>query len=77
MSSDIRLAELLRLPPDERLAIAAAIWDSLVATPDAVPVPDWHRDILDARLDEEQSSNAPGETWPDLRRRIEGRKQDR
>ena len=45
-----KMLELLALPPEERLAITEALWESLSAEPDRVPVPDWHRDILDQRL---------------------------
>jgi len=44
------LNEILQLPLDERLKLVEAIWDSIAATPEAVPVPDWHRAELDRRL---------------------------
>ncbi len=43
--------EILQLPPGERLELVEQIWDSLAATPEAVPGPDWHRAELDRRLD--------------------------
>jgi len=66
-----KLDELLELSVEKRLAIAAAIWDSLVSTPESVPVPDWHRDILQQRLGEDDRIGGGGEAWSDLRRRIE------
>jgi putative addiction module component (TIGR02574 family) len=51
--------ELLRLSAAERLELVEELWDSLAATPEAVPVPEWHRTELDRRLDQP----APG---PDL-----------
>lgn len=42
--------EVLQLPPAERLQLVEDIWESLARSPDAVPVPDWHCDVLDERL---------------------------
>ena len=42
--------EILQLPPAERLQLVEEIWGSLAQSPDAVPVPDWHRELLDDRL---------------------------
>ena len=44
------LAEILELPPAERLRLVEDIWDSLTASVADLPVPDWHREELDARL---------------------------
>jgi putative addiction module component (TIGR02574 family) len=65
------IERLLALPPGERLALVEALWDSLAADPDTVPVPDWHRDILEQRLAEDAADTSPGETWASVRRRIE------
>src|SRR5256885_7744984 len=48
--------EILQLPATERLKLLEEIWDSLAATPEEVPIPDWHRAELDRRLD----NPAPG-----------------
>jgi putative addiction module component (TIGR02574 family) len=42
--------EILQLPPAERLRLVEEIWESLAQSPDVVPVPDWHRELLDDRL---------------------------
>ena len=44
------LDEILHLPPAERLRLVEDVWDSLAASTSDVPVPDWHRAELDARL---------------------------
>lgn len=71
MNKVAKLDELLALPVEERLAIASAIWDSLAETPSAVPVPEWHRDVIEQRLSEDDTDTSQGESWPDLRRRLE------
>ncbi len=44
------VAEILKLPPAERLRLAEVIWASLAAEPSAVPLGDAHRQVLDERL---------------------------
>lgn len=44
------LDEILHLPPADRLQLVEEVWDSLAASTSDVPVPDWHRPELDARL---------------------------
>ncbi len=65
------LDEILELSREQRLSIAAAIWDSLVTESDQVPIPEWHRNELAARLSAEDRDMDPGESWAELRRRIE------
>lgn len=38
------------MPPEDRLQLLGELWDSLRRVPDSIPVPDTHRDELDARL---------------------------
>jgi putative addiction module component (TIGR02574 family) len=42
--------EYLKLPLEERLQLVQDIWDSIAATQDDFPVPDWHKEELDRRL---------------------------
>ena len=44
------LEEVLQLPAAERLRLVEDVWDSLVASAEEIPVPDWHRAELEARL---------------------------
>jgi putative addiction module component (TIGR02574 family) len=50
MASHPILEEVLRLPPDERIQLIEDAWESLAASPETVPVPGWHRELLDDRL---------------------------
>ncbi|NQU11273.1 addiction module protein [bacterium] len=43
------IAEIRQLPLEEKLQIMEAIWEDLRSRPGAVPVPQWHKDLLDAR----------------------------
>ena len=60
--------EILELPPSERLKLVEEIWDSLAASPDDVPIPEWHREELDRRLD--TPAPGPGESWDVVRAKL-------
>ena len=48
------VAEILKLPPEERLRLAEIIWESLAADPSTVPLGDAHRKVIDERLAEHE-----------------------
>ena len=48
--SDADVAEILKLPAEERLRLVELIWESLGTTPDAVPLSDAHRVAIDEEL---------------------------
>jgi putative addiction module component (TIGR02574 family) len=48
--SDADVAEILKLPPEERMRLAEIIWASLAADPDSVPLSDAHRTAIYERL---------------------------
>ena len=48
--SDADVAEILKLPTEERLRLVELIWESLSTTPDAVPLSDAHRVAIDEEL---------------------------
>ena len=54
--SDADVAEILKLPPEERLRLAEVIWASLAAEPSTVPLGDAHRRVLDERLAEHEKN---------------------
>ena len=52
--SDTDVAEILKLPAEERLRLVEIIWASLVTEPSSVPLGDAHRAIIDERLAEQE-----------------------
>lgn len=48
----IDIDEILKLPIEERLRLVELIWDSIAATPSAVPLGGAHRAVIDERLAE-------------------------
>jgi len=71
MTSKAILNEILQLPLDERLKLVEDVWDSIAITPEAVPLPDWHRDELDRRLG--QTPPGPNLSWDDVRAKLHER----
>jgi putative addiction module component (TIGR02574 family) len=45
----VSIGEIQQLPLSEKLQIMEAIWEDLRLRADQVPVPHWHKDLLDAR----------------------------
>jgi hypothetical protein len=46
----ISAADVEQMGLEERLQAMELLWDSLTRTPDAVPSPEWHGDVLADRL---------------------------
>jgi len=52
--SDADIAEILKLPAEERMRLAEIIWASLAADPTGVPLGEAHRALIDERLAEHE-----------------------
>ena len=60
------VAEILSLPLDDRMEIVDAIWASISAVPDALPLTDWQKEELDRRLDEMEADPDGGLTMEEV-----------
>ena len=69
MTKEALLAEILRLPPEERIELLGDAWDAIAATPDEVPVPAWHVEVLEGRLSEPSPKYV---SWEEVRERLNG-----
>jgi len=67
MTKQSLLAEILRLPPEERIALLGEAWDAIAASPSGVPVPEWHVKELERRL---QTSDPEFLSWDEVRARL-------
>jgi len=65
------------LSVDERIDFVQSLWDRIAATPEQVPVPDWHRRIIQERLEAYRTSPTDGRPWADVRTEIEAKLRDR
>ena len=69
------MGNALPLPPpgfdalniDEQIEYVQSLWDRIAASEDRVPVPDWHREILDERLADLQANPNAGRPWEEVR----------
>jgi putative addiction module component (TIGR02574 family) len=64
------VAEILALPVQERVQLVGAIWDSISAVPEALPLTQWQREELDRRLAEFEADPEAGSTLEDVFARI-------
>ncbi|HXX83956.1 MAG TPA: addiction module protein [Casimicrobiaceae bacterium] len=62
--------DIAKLTPQQRLELLEQVWDSLAATPDAVPVTPAQREELSRRLDDLDREGPAGIPWDDVLRRV-------
>ena len=65
--------DIANLSPEERLRLLEEVWNSLSATPEAVPLTNAQREELDRRLDELDREGPTGLPWDEVVRRIRSR----
>ena len=69
------MARTLPLPPpgfddlsiDEKLDYVQSLWDRISAHPDEIPVPDWHRRVIDDRLAAHRADPTAAVPWEEVR----------
>ena len=62
--------DIAKLSSEERLRLLEELWESLSATPEAVPVTEAQREELDRRLEELDRDGPAGIPWEEVLRRI-------
>ena len=67
-------AQILELPAPERLQLVEAIWDSLVETPEAVPLTAEMREELDRRLASYYRDRSSARPWDEIKAELFGDK---
>ena len=66
----ISLEELRKLSVAERVELAEEIWETVAATPDALPIPESQRRELDRRLKLHIEDPAAAQLWSSIRSRL-------
>ena len=61
------------LSSEERLRLLEELWESLSATPEAIPLTNVQREELDRRLDELDREGPTGIPWEEVLHRIRSR----
>jgi putative addiction module component (TIGR02574 family) len=68
------LAEIAQLSVSERIQLAEDIWDTIIAAPDELPLPDAQREELDRRIQAYRSDPHPGASWQEVQQRVRGQR---
>jgi putative addiction module component (TIGR02574 family) len=53
----IAQADIQRMPLPDKIALLEALWNDLSSEPEQVEIPQWHKDILDQRLQAAEQGN--------------------
>ena len=73
------MSKSVKVPPpgfddltvDEQIDYVQELWDRIAAHPEDVPVPDWHKKLIDERLREHRDDPSDVRSWSEVRERIE------
>ncbi len=58
------------LSVDEKIDYLQSLWDRIAATPETVPVPEWHHEVLAERLKDVEANPSSGESWDVVQERL-------
>jgi len=61
------------LPVEEQIEYVQALWDRIAATPDRVPVPDWHLKLIDERRDDLDAKPDDSVAWDEVRDELDAK----
>ena len=64
------IAEILALPFAERVRLVDAVWDSISAVPEALPLSQWQKEELERRLAEFEADPDAGSSLEEVFARI-------
>jgi len=72
------MANPVPLPPpgfddlsvDEKIDYLESLWDRVAASPETIPVPDWHRDIIGERMKDLDANPDAGDSWEAVQKRL-------
>ena len=67
---NISIADILRLPVQERIRLVELIWDSVAAMPEAVEITPELKAELEARLAEFEENPDAGFSWEQVKSRL-------
>lgn len=70
MNKILSREKLHELSVQERMELLDDVWASLVEQPDRVPVPNWHREILDDRIAAHERDPDAAKPWDEVKSEI-------
>jgi putative addiction module component (TIGR02574 family) len=65
------------LPVDEQIDYVQSLWERIAASPEQVPVPEWHLRILQERLEAYKANPSTSRPWEEARKDIESKLRER
>jgi putative addiction module component (TIGR02574 family) len=66
------------LSVDEKLDYVQSLWDHIAANPEAIPVPDWHLQVVEERIKENNRvTPRAGRSWDEFREELRARLHER
>jgi len=68
--SKLNLSVVLDLPVPDRIRLVQAIWDSIAEVPEAVPLTEAERQLLDGRLEAYYRNPGEGAPWAEVKARL-------
>ena len=63
-------AEIDSMPIEEKLELSEALWESINSLADQLPVPDWHKHLLDESLRRLETHPDDHSTWSEVKARL-------
>ena len=74
MNKHLTPEDIRALSVEERLQLIEELWDSLDgADVEALPVPDWHRQVVNERLSAHERDPGAGRPWDEVKADVLGR----
>ena len=52
---------------EEKVEYVQSLWDRIAVHSEEIPVPGWHREILEKRLEAYQANPSEGRPWEEVR----------
>ena len=68
----ISAVDIAKMPVTERIQLVEDIWDSVAELPDAIEIPEWHKQELKDRLKKYHENPDLGSPWAEVKKRILG-----
>ena len=69
---NVNISDVFKLPIEERIRLAQAIWDSVASSPDQVPLTATQIKELDRCYDEYLNDPDEGSSWSEVKDRLLG-----
>ena len=67
MNSPLSKSDILALSVADRLALIEQVWDTLDEADSSIPMPDWHRTVLDDRIAAHERNPEAARPWDEVK----------